>query len=79
MKKRVRTPWFPGVEVPSRIGVYERRRWETDTVFYTHWDGREWWPSGVTPQEAATNYAKYRNVGVPRWVSQLWYWRGIKR
>lgn len=76
MKNYGRTPWFPGVEVPSRTGVFERRRWETDSVFYSYWDGRQWWPAGITPNDAVGQYLTYRNVGVPRWVSQLWYWRG---
>lgn len=72
------TPWFPGAEVPERIGVYERRRSNTDAYsYFSQWDGRQWWPAGLTPDEAVLEYMRYRNLGVPKWVSQVWYWRGV--
>lgn len=78
MKKRKFTPWFTGVEVPERIGVYERRL-HNDLAFYSYWDGRQWWPSDSTPVRAAEKFTQYRNIGVPRWCSQLLSWRGIIR
>lgn len=69
------TPWFSGVEVPERIGVYERAMHET--TFYSYWDGRQWWPGDVAPERALEKYHTYRELGVPRWVSQLWCWRGV--
>jgi len=71
------TPWFPGTEVPSRRGVYEREM--HDMTFYSYWDGREWWPGEVDPDAALRQYVRYRDVGRPRWCNQLWPWRGIKR
>lgn len=77
MKKLKLTPWFHPVEVPERIGVYERIRWKHDEPFYSYWDGRKWWPSGVTPEGALQQYASYISYGVPRWVSQILHWRGV--
>ena len=71
------TPWFPGTEVPSRRGVYERAMHEM--TFYSYWDGKQWWPGDVSPKAALEKYWMYREVGVPRWVSQLWSWGGVMR
>lgn len=79
MTKPQLTPWFSGIDTPERIGVYERLILGIDVTFYSHWDGRQWWPSGPTPRHAAEKYAQYRNIGVPRWCNQLLFWRGIRR
>lgn len=79
MKKRTRTPWFDGEETPVRAGIYERIRWSGDTVFYSYWDGQKWWPAGVLPKDALAKYLDFRNIGVPKYVSQVNYWRGIVR
>ena len=70
------TPWFPGTEVPERIGVYERAMHEM--TFFSYWDGRKWWPGDTTPEMAVLKHHIYRDNGVPRWVSQLLSWRGLQ-
>lgn len=69
------TAWFSGVEVPERVGVYERQM-HTQT-FFSYWNGKQWWPGDVTPQGALLKYWRFRELGVPRWVSQLLSWRGL--
>lgn len=70
------THWFHPTDTPERIGVYQRIRWNEDDPFFSYWDGRRWWPSGVTADEAFARYAAYLPYGVPRWVSQVLQWRG---
>jgi hypothetical protein len=48
-----------------------------EMTFYSYWDGKQWWPGEVSPKAALEKYWMYREVGVPRWVSQLWSWRGL--
>lgn len=69
------TPWFPGVEVPPRIGAYERQM--HGQTFFSYWDGKQWWPGDISPNTALGKYWAYRDIGVPRWVSQLLPWRGV--
>jgi len=73
------TPWFYPTETPPRVGVYQRIRWGEDVPFFSYWDGRQWWPSGMTPDGALQAYTAYLSYGVPRWVSQVLQWRGVSR
>ena len=69
------TPWFSGVEVPERVGAYERMF--HNMTFFSYWDGREWWPGDSDPDGAVRQYLRYLEVGRPRWCNQLWSWRGV--
>ena len=69
------TPWFLGGEVPERIGVYERQM--HGQTFFSYWDSWQWWPGDISPNAALDKYWMYRDIGVPRWVSQLLSWRGV--
>lgn len=79
MSKFKFTPWFTGLDLPTRVGIYQRIRWNEDVIFYSYWDGELWWPGDATTSLAKLKYLQYRNSGVPRWVSQFLNWRGMIR
>lgn len=52
----IKTDWLPGVEKPTRAGVYERnlapKGSDMETVAYSKWDGEKWLSYRSTPKEA---------------------------